>query len=58
MTMDHRTKLVEVYAKIHAVEQELLRLKACNAPVETGLYDKLYQEHKLLRLWAAQLKRG
>jgi hypothetical protein len=56
--MDHRTKLVEVYAKIHAVEQELLRLKACSAPAEAGLYDRLCQEHRLLRLGAAQLKHG
>jgi uncharacterized membrane-anchored protein len=55
--MDHRMTLTEVYQKIHLVEQQLLRLKAGSTVADAKAYETLYQEHRLLRMWASQLRR-
>lgn len=49
--------LTEVYQKIFLVEQDLLRLKAGNTVAEAKAFETLYQEHQLLRMWAANLRR-
>ena len=55
--MDHRMTLTEVYQKIHLIEQQLLSLKSGTTVADAKAYETMYQEHKLLRMWAAQLRR-
>lgn len=56
--MDRRTTLTEVYKKIHIVEQQLLRMRSGLLPSDRPSYAALEAEHRLLRMWAAQIKRG
>ena len=56
--MDRRTTLTEVYRKIHTVEQQLLKMRSGLLVADKATYAALEAEHRLLRLWAAQIKRG
>lgn len=56
--MDRRTTLTEVYSKIHSIEQQLLKMRSGLMPSDRPSYEALEAEHRLLRMWAAQIKRG